>query len=158
MTTASGPGNMGPVLDLIQPGLDGVLKDETVQVTLINAALGWMHTNIIKPIRESKIMQSRAFQITMVVLGAVLLIAGVVLTFVLQADLGKNAFLFLIPAVIGLIKLLASSVCMEQPCTPEKWRLCKRFLGTAEDLFDDGQINNSNKIFTTHSVIENTTE
>lgn len=84
----------------------------------------------------------------MIVLGIILLIAGLALTFVLQGQLGRNAFLFLIPAVIGLVKLLATSVFMEKPCTPEKWRLCKRLLATTEDILDDGQINQSNIIFT----------
>ncbi|WP_032740559.1 cysteine-rich outer membrane protein [Chlamydia psittaci] len=139
------------VTSLIQPGLEQVMQDEGVQVSLINSVLGWCRVHIINPIKTSKIVQSRAFQITMVVLGIILLIAGLALTFVLQGQLGKNAFLFLIPAVIGLVKLLATSVCMEKPCTPEKWRLCKRLLATTEDILDDGQINQSNTIFTMNS-------
>nr|Q9AIS6.1 RecName: Full=Sulfur-rich protein [Chlamydia abortus]AAG60551.1 sulfur-rich protein [Chlamydia abortus] len=116
------------ITSLIQPGLDQVIQDEGVQVTLINSILGWCRIHIINPVKSSKIVKSRAFQITMIVLGIILLIAGLALTFVLQGQLGNNAFLFLIPAVIGLVKLLATSVFMEKPCTPEKWRLCKRLL------------------------------
>ncbi|WP_041460201.1 cysteine-rich outer membrane protein [Chlamydia psittaci] len=141
----------GDVTNLIRPGLDQVIQDEGVQVSLINSVLGWCRIHIINPIKSSRIVQSRAFQITMVVLGIILLIASLALTFVLQGQLGKNAFLFLIPAVIGLVKLLATSVCMEKPCTPEKWRLCKRLLATTEDILDDGQINQSNTIFTMNS-------
>ncbi|WP_375793606.1 cysteine-rich outer membrane protein [Chlamydia sp. 12-01] len=150
MTT--GVPNSDIIVDLIKPGLEDVMKDETVQVTLINSVLGWCKVHIIDPVRTSKIVQSRAFQITMIVLGIILLIAGLALTFVLQGQLGKNAFLFLIPAVIGLVKLLTTSVFMEQPCTPEKWRLCKRLLATTEDILDDGKINQSNTIFTTEST------
>ncbi|EGK68962.1 cysteine-rich outer membrane protein [Chlamydia abortus] len=139
------------ITSLIQPGLDQVIQDEGVQVTLINSILGWCRIHIINPVKSSKIVKSRAFQITMIVLGIILLIAGLALTFVLQGQLGKNAFLFLIPAVIGLVKLLATSVFMEKPCTPEKWRLCKRLLATTEDILDDGQINQSNTIFTMDS-------
>ncbi|QXE27380.1 cysteine-rich outer membrane protein [Chlamydia buteonis] len=138
----------GDVTNLIRPGLDQVIQDEGVQVSLINSVLGWCRIHIINPIKSSKIVRSRAFQITMIVLGIILLIAGLALTFVLQGQLGRNAFLFLIPAVIGLVKLLATSVFMEKPCTPEKWRLCKRLLATTEDILDDGQINQSNIIFT----------
>lgn len=147
----TGVENSESVIDLIKPGLDDVMKNETVQVTLVNSVLGWCKAHIVDPIKTSKIVQSRAFQITMVVLGVILLIAGLALTFVLQGQLGKNAFLFLIPAVIGLVKLLTTSVFMEKPCTPEKWRLCKRLLATTEDILDDGQINQSNTIFTTES-------
>ncbi|WP_139414146.1 cysteine-rich outer membrane protein [Chlamydia abortus] len=139
------------ITNLIQPGLGQVIQDEEVQVTLINSILGWCRIHIINPVKSSKIVKSRAFQITMIVLGIILLIAGLALTFVLQGQLGKNAFLFLIPTVIGLVKLLATSVFTEKPCTPEKWRLCKRLLATTEDILDDGQINQSNTIFTMNS-------
>ncbi|WP_050711614.1 cysteine-rich outer membrane protein [Chlamydia felis] len=140
-----------PLVDLIQPGLEEVIQNDAAQVSLINSVLSWCRVHIIDPIRTSKIVQSRAFQITMVVLGIILLVAGLALTFVLQGQIGKNAFLFLIPAIIGLVKLLATSVFMEQPCTPEKWRLCKRLLATTEDILDDGKINQSNTIFTMNS-------
>ncbi|SYX08677.1 Chlamydia 15 kDa cysteine-rich outer membrane protein (CRPA) [Chlamydia poikilotherma] len=154
---ATGVTNNVNTVDLIRPGLEGVIKDDKVQVTLINSILGWCKVHIVDPIKTSKIVKSRAFQITMIVLGIILLVAGLALTFVLQGQLGKNAFLFLIPAVIGLIKLLATSVFMEQPCTPEKWRLCKRLLATTEDILDDGEMNNSNKIFTMESSETNIT-
>lgn len=141
----------GSLWSSVQPELGEAIQDETVQVSIVNAALGWVRTNLVEPIRTSKIVQSKAFQITIIILGVLLLIAGLVLCFVLQAELGKNAFLFLIPAVVGLIKLLVSSVCMEATCTPEKWRLCKHLLGIAEDVLDDGQLNQSNTIFVDNS-------
>lgn len=133
----------------LTPGLDQIVQDDTVQVTLINSVLGWLRTYVVTPLRESKVMASRAFQITVLCLGVLFVVAGLVLTFVLQAELGKNAFLFLIPAVLGLVKIMTSSVFTESPCTVEKLRLCKRFLGMAEDVFDDGIINNSNVVFRT---------
>lgn len=138
----------GGVWGQLVPEIQEVMQSETAQVTMVNAALGWLRSNVIDPIRSSRIVQSKAFQITIIVLGVLLLVSGLVLSFVLQAELGRNAFLFLIPAVIGLIKLLVSSVCMEATCTPEKWRLCKRLLGIAEDVLDDGQLNSSNTVFT----------
>lgn len=137
-----------PSFDSLHPELEELIRNETVQASMINIALGWLRTNVVDPIRTSKIVQSRAFRVMIVVLGVLLLLSGIVLSFVLQAELGRNAFLFLIPAVVGLIKLLISSVCLEAPCTPEKWRLCKHLLGIAEDILDDGERNNSNIVFT----------
>lgn len=147
VVASSSAANTAPSLDGLQPVFEELVKNETVQVSMINAALGWVKTNIVEPIRTSKIVQSRAFRIMIVVLGVLLLVSGIVLSFVLQAELGRNAFLFLIPSVVGLIKLLISSVCLEAPCTPEKWRLCKHLLGIAEDILDDGLRNNSNVVF-----------
>ncbi|EPP35451.1 chlamydia 15 kDa cysteine-rich outer membrane family protein [Chlamydia ibidis] len=123
------------------------LENDQVQLGLVNAGLSWVKSHIIVPMRSSPIVKSRGFQISMIVLGILLVVSGLALTFVLQAELGKNAFLFLIPAVIGLVKLLVTSLCMEDACTPEQWGLFKNLLSVTEDLIDDGELNHSNKIF-----------
>ncbi|ACZ33531.1 sulfur-rich protein [Chlamydia pneumoniae LPCoLN] len=114
---------------------------------MVNLLIGWAKTKFIQPIRESKLFQSRACQITLLVLGILLVVAGLACMFIFHSQLGANAFWLIIPATIGLIKLLVTSLCFDEACTSEKLMVFQKWAGVLEDQLDDGILNNSNKIF-----------
>ncbi|WP_100934576.1 cysteine-rich outer membrane protein [Candidatus Chlamydia corallus] len=140
------------VINIEQAAEDPTALKEGIKVItsspgVVNAALGWVKAKIIQPVRESKLFQSRAFQITLLVLGILLVVAGLACMFIFHSELGANAFWLIIPAVVGLIKLLVTSLCFDEVCTSDKLVLFQKWAGVLEDQFDDGILNQSNKIF-----------
>lgn len=121
--------------------------DVRAQVGLFNWMLGGCRACCIRSSQDGIMCKSRAVRIALVALGILLIISGVILTFVLQSQIGTAAFVFLVPQVLGLLKLLIDSIYFEESCSPEKWRVFQKLLGKVEDIIDDGVINESNKIF-----------
>ncbi|SPN73675.1 Chlamydia 15 kDa cysteine-rich outer membrane protein (CRPA) [Chlamydia serpentis] len=147
--TAEGTGNTNFInlLDEVIEDPEKKLKDVASSPGLANMVLGWVRGKIIKPVRESKLFQSRACQITLLVLGIIFVVAGLACMFIFHNQLGANAFWLIIPAVLGLIKLLVTSLCFDEACTAEKLMVFQKWAGVLEDQLDDGVLNQSNKIF-----------
>lgn len=97
--------------------------------------------------RISNLLSSTAFKVGLVVIGLLLVIATLI--FLVSAASFVNAiYLVAIPAILGCVNICVGILSMEGYCSPERWILCKKVLKTSEDIIDDGQINNSNKVFT----------
>ncbi|WP_201456670.1 cysteine-rich outer membrane protein [Chlamydia sp. 17-3921] len=119
----------------------------SAKLGFVNSMLGWVHTKVITPIRNSAFVKSRAVQITFMVLGIILIVTGLSLLFLFHEQLGNNSFLFIIPAILGLVKLLITSVCLGEECSLDKWRVFRKWAGLLEDHLDNGALDGSNKFF-----------
>lgn len=97
--------------------------------------------------RISNLLSSTAFKVGLVVIGLLLVIATLIFL-VLAASFVNAIYLVAIPAILGCVNICVGILSMEGHCSPERWILCKKVLKTSEDIIDDGQINNSNKVFT----------
>lgn len=120
---------------------------DVVKVSMVNVMLNWVREKIVDPVRNSAFVKSRAVQITVMVLGVILVAGGLVLLLTLHSHIGNTAFLFIIPAVVGLIKLLITSFCLGESCSLEKWKVFRDWAGVLEDQFDNGVLDGSNQIF-----------
>lgn len=96
--------------------------------------------------RISNLLSSTAFKVGLVVIGLLLVITALI--FLVSAASFVNAIYLGIPAILGCVNICVGILSMEGHCSPERWILCKKVLKTSEDIIDDGQINNSNKVFT----------
>lgn len=96
--------------------------------------------------RISNLLSSTAFKVGLVVIGLLLVMATIFL--VSAASFVNAIYLVAIPAILGCVNICVGILSMEGHCSPERWILCKKVLKTSEDIIDDGQINNSNKVFT----------
>ncbi|AAF39536.1 sulfur-rich protein [Chlamydia trachomatis] len=99
--------------------------------------------------RASKILSSTAFKVGLAVVGIFLVILSIVLLFILPATAASNPIYLAIPAILGCVNICIGILSMNKgSCSEAKWKLCKNVLKTSEDILDDGELNNSNKIFT----------
>lgn len=120
---------------------------DVVKVSMVNVMLNWIREKVVDPIRNSAFVKSRAVQIIVMVLGVILISGGLVLLFALHEHIGNNAFLFIIPAAVGLVKLLITSFCLGESCSLDKWKTFRELAGVLEDQFDNGVLDGSNQIF-----------
>ncbi|CCP62482.1 cysteine-rich outer membrane protein [Chlamydia trachomatis] len=95
--------------------------------------------------RISNLLSSTAFKVGLVVMGLLLVMATI---FLVSAASFVNPIYLAIPAIVGCVNICVGILSMEGYCSPERWSLCKKVLKASEDIIDDGQINNSNKVFT----------
>lgn len=95
--------------------------------------------------RISNLLSSTAFKVGLVVIGLLLVMATI---FLVSAASFVNPIYLAIPAIVGCVNICVGILSMEGYCSPERWSLCKKVLKASEDIIDDGQINNSNKVFT----------
>ncbi|ANH78351.1 cysteine-rich outer membrane protein [Candidatus Chlamydia sanziniae] len=121
------------------------------QARIANIALGWIRVKIVQPIRTSKYAQSRVCQITMLVLGVLLILIGLGLLFLFHSQLGVHALWLVVPAIVGLIKLLVTSLLFDEACSPQKLLLFQNWMAILEDQFDDGILNSSTRLFSSSS-------